>query len=87
MLARNKQKGEAVATRPPIPLQQRIVDFRNELSEFIDARVRDIKLGQPGLPEVSIRQMLVGNSNCACLSALKVLGDIERENEIAARQS
>ena len=85
MLGKHK-RDEAVA-RPPIPLRQRIIDFRNELSEFIDARVRDIKLGQPGLPEVSIRQMLIGNSNCACLCALKVLGDIERENEIAARQS
>jgi hypothetical protein len=80
-----KRKVEEVA--PPVPLHIRIGQFRDELSDFIDDRVRQIKLGQPGLPEVSIRQMLIGNSNCMCLSALKVLGDIEKDKEIASRQS
>jgi hypothetical protein len=72
---------------PPKPLHQRIEQFRAELADFIDDRVRRLKKSYPGLPEVTIRQTLVGNSNCECLNALKVLRDIEEEIEIAARQS
>jgi hypothetical protein len=79
MLARRKE-AETVA-RPS--LADRIAQFRAELSDLVDDRVRAIKKGQPGLPEVSIRQMLIGNSNCMCISALKVLGDIERDEKIA----
>jgi len=78
-----KHKVEEVA--PTAPLQRRIETFRAELEAFIDDRVKQLR--QPGLPDVTIRQMLTGNSNCSCATVLKLLGDIERDREIAARQS
>jgi hypothetical protein len=66
-------------------LSDRIEGLRNDLNRFIDERVAE--LHTPGLPAQTIRQMVTGGGFCECRSALRIMADRKRDDEIAKRQA
>jgi hypothetical protein len=64
------------------------INRARDLSEqYIQARVDEIKASQAGrdMPRIAIKLDVRRHSNCSCATARRVMEEIERDRQIAAR--
>jgi hypothetical protein len=54
-----------MAFQKTLPLDERVNNIRTEIDAFIDARVKEIAKGCPGVPAAAIRNTLV-RAGCLC---------------------
>jgi len=83
--ADKKPKVEAPAAAP-LTLQDRVGAFKQEIEAFIHDRALKLQRGT-GLPLEVVKQTMTGGAHCVCNAALRVASDIEKERDLAARQS
>ncbi|MCP1969903.1 MULTISPECIES: hypothetical protein [Bradyrhizobium] len=63
----------------PKGVREKFVQAKAEADAFIDKRAAELAKLSPGVPVGVIRNLITGHG-CACLDAMKISDEIEKEN-------